>query len=225
MKICCLSDIHGNLPVIPECDILLLAGDYSPMHSKDIFTDWFLIDFVSWLKECKQRCKYIVGIAGNHDFFFDNNFYPKNIKLNYIYNFYKNTVNKHENWYYLENSSVNIEGFNIYGTPYQKRFYDWAFNLDEEELNKNFEKIPENTDIILTHGPPCGILDKSVYSDERIGSLSLKERALEINAKLVVFGHNHDCGILKVENTIFVNASYVDNAYVAHGKSPIIVEL
>jgi len=222
MKICCLSDTHGYLPRIPECDILLLAGDYSPIdYGRSYYTQWYLNDFILWLQHCKEKCKYIVGIAGNHDFIFDENSFKYGIPSE-LYAV-KHTIN--ENWHYLENSSINIDGINICGIPHQRRFYDWAFNLDESELDKIFEKIPKNTDIILTHGPPLNILDYSPFGNENIGSATLRQIALDIQAKMVVFGHNHQTGIQIVENTTFVNAAYVDNQYNPYGLPIICGEL
>lgn len=215
MKIVCLSDLHGMLPQIPECDLLLLAGDYCPTSRREQ-EDWFNRYFRRWLIETRVYCTEIVGIGGNHDWGLADNIY----------------LGKNLPWTYLHDTSTAINGLNIYGTPYQRRFFDWAFNLDEPELDKKFDSVPEGTDIILTHGPAFGIGDETIHrgalthNNERIGSKRLLERALEINAKLVVYGHNHSgVGVYKVENTTFVNASYVNESYRPNGKSPFIVEI
>lgn len=219
MKICCLSDTHGHLPPIPKCDLLLLAGDYCPENKNQQYM-WFLKYFRPWLDKCRENCDNIVGIAGNHDWVFEN------VETQRL-------INTSLNWIYLQDDYTELgnvdnmtEEYSIYGTPYQRRFYDWAFNLDEPELDKKFDNIPNDTDIILTHGPAYGIGDMSIYGKERIGSKRLMDRALEIKAKLVVYGHNHSgVGIYKVEDTIFVNASYVGENYQPNWKSPFVVEL
>jgi hypothetical protein len=60
---------------------------------------------------------------------------------------------------YLENSSVNVFGYNIFGSPNTIEFFDWAFEKNEEELDQIYSQIPENTDIVVTHGPAYEILD------------------------------------------------------------------
>lgn len=229
MKICCLSDVHGILPQIPECDLLLLAGDYCPTKKSEQYF-WFITTFKRWLDECTERCDNIVGVAGNHDWAFEKVDTQQIINLSLPWTYLQDDTIE----YNYEDKCGKTQGLMIYGTPYQRRFYDWAFNLDEPELDKKFDNIPNDCDIILTHGPPFGIGDNTIHTrtidgvevNERIGSKRLRDRALEIKAKLVVYGHNHSgVGIYKVEDTVFVNASYVGENYQPNWKSPFIVEI
>lgn len=198
MKVCCLSDLHGNLPDVPDCDILLLAGDYCHNH-RDLF--WYNKNFRVWLSDLSERM-VVFGVAGNHDFYFER--HPDHAAT--------------FPWRYLQDGSVEeSRGLRIYGSPWQPRFHDWAFNLDEHELAKKWADIPDDTDILILHGPPHGIGD--LARDERgmpvhVGSPSLAKRIEEIRTRLVVFGHIHaGYGVYKSGRTTYVNASHCDERY------------
>lgn len=195
MKICCLSDLHGYLPEVPDCDLLLLGGDYCRNHNN---TDWYKNELNDWLKNIAVGSDTkIVGVAGNHDFAFQH--FPNLPDL--------------LNWDYLRDSDTTFNGLKIWGSPWQKRFFDWAFNLDEWDLAARWELIPEGTDILLLHSPPYGIGDY-VEGGGNVGSPSLLRRIEEIKPKLVVFGHIHGGnGIYQLGSTTLVNAAYCNEQY------------
>ncbi len=217
MRICCISDIHGNLPEIPDCDLLLLAGDYPRYHRNRM---WYSREFRSWLQFIRDRGIPVVGVAGNHDFVFEKD--PE---------FARSLP-----WTYLQDQGFDFGPTYIYGSPWQPRFYDWAFNLDEPELAKKWALIPSGTDILVLHGPPHGygdavarkITEENEHewpSPEHVGSPSLLARILEVKPKLVVAGHIHSgYGVYQINNTIFVNASHCNEQYQPVNK-PIMVEL
>lgn len=205
IKVCCCSDLHGFLPEIPDCDLLVLGGDYCKDHRNHF---WYRDIFKPWIDENANRMK-IVGCSGNHDFMFQDtpHLIPK------------------MNWDYLQDNGIAWNGLNIWGSPWQKRFFDWAFNLDEPDLEKKWAFIPDNTDILVLHSPPLGYGDFSSYGNEHCGSPSLLKRIEEIKPRLVVFGHVHDSsGIYKIGDTIAINASYVNGKY-QPTNNPIIVEI
>jgi Icc-related predicted phosphoesterase len=205
MKACCISDLHGHLPNIPDCDLLLIGGDLC-RHHRDL--GWYNKTFANWIKENAKRMK-VVGVAGNHDFIFQES--PDSLVS--------------MDWTYLEDSGITWNGLNIWGSPWQPRFYDWAFNADEPDLERIWNKIPSNTDILLLHGPPHGYGDFSPYDKIHTGSPSLLKKILEIQPKLVVAGHIHSgYGRYLIGNTIFVNASYVNEQYNPTNE-PVMVEL
>lgn len=195
MRICCISDLHGLLPPVAECDLLLLAGDYCP-HTKG--QNWWLRDFFApWVAEIAERGTKVVGVAGNHDFIWEKS--PDLVPR--------------INWTYLQDSGCMFAGQNIYGSPWQPRFCDWAFNLDEPDLAKKWADIPRDTDILLLHGPPFGAGDKTNRA-ERIGSKSLRQRIEEVQPKLVVCGHNHGgYGEHWIGKTLVLNVALLDDAY------------
>ena len=124
-------------------------------------------------------------------------------------------VKDHEKLTYLQDDFVEVDGVKIYGSPWQPWFFDYAFNLprDGEEIYEKWQKIPEDTDILVTHGPPQGILDISgdPYNISDLGCMFLKKRVAEIKPKIHVFGHIHGSYGYKYENgTHFFNASVLD---------------
>ena len=216
MKICCLSDLHGHLPIVPDCDLLILGGDYCPTTKGQIF--WYSNVFANWLENTSKRMK-IIGVAGNHDLLFEA----------------KPDLIPKMNWEYLQDSGTEFGGFKIWGSPWQLRFYDWAFNASEAELAIKWSLIPSDTDIIVLHGPPLGYGDFSIYGNEHCGSPSLLKRIQEIRPKLVVYGHIHGGhGVYKIDTfdydkedskeSILVYAAYVNEKYMPVNK-PIIIDL
>lgn len=130
-----------------------------------------------------------------------------------LLNFIKKQITEDDEIIYLEDSSVNIEGLNIYGSPYSLRWHQWGFPTPREndsdcEISKSrWDKIPDNTDIVLVHGPPYNIFDKMV-NDEHEGCPFLAERIKQISPSLCVFGHIHeDYGFKKIDDIIYANVS------------------
>jgi hypothetical protein len=156
MKIVCVSDLHGLLPEVPSCDLLLIGGDICPAYDHTFYFQqvWLRDIFYPWLK--KQPAKNKVLVAGNHDFIFQE-FSKYDWK-----NFFNHPMMTNKSCYYLQDDGVDLDGLKIWGSPWQLPFYDWAFNLPEAELQKKWELIPQDTDIILLHGPPCGYGDRVI---------------------------------------------------------------
>lgn len=213
MKIVCLSDTHNcNQQIaVPEGDILIHAGDATIQGSVpeiEAFNEWF----------ANLPHKYKIFVAGNHDWLFEiNNLYARKLLSDKII--------------YLQDSSVKIEGLKIYGSPWQPRFFDWAFNLMRgAELAEKWKLIPNDTDILITHGPPNGILDEvpRKFFVENTGCEELMKKVEELsknNLKLHIFGHIH-CGYGQTEKfgVKFVNASNCDESY-EPSQSPIVIEI
>jgi Icc-related predicted phosphoesterase len=204
MRICCISDTHERHQQleIPVCDLLLHAGDITMLGTPPAiknFNDW-----CNSLVE-KQITRKIICIAGNHDFLFEQD--PKRAQS-------LMTAPT-----YVQDSGFEWEGIRFWGTPWQPWFYDWAFNLrSEEELREKFRLIPPGTDILLSHGPPRGILDRTVHGDS-VGSYALLDKIEEVRPKLVVFGHIHESYGRYEENEItYLNASSCDVHYRAVNK-------
>ena len=198
MKIALTSDLHGNLPVIPECDLLLIAGDVTPVwkHSIEFQWDWLENDFNNWLKEVPAE--HIVGIAGNHDF----------IAEQYPY------VLDGLNWRYLQDETIQIPekyGFKIHGSPWTPQFFNWAFMKEDEDLAEKWALIPDDVDILLTHGPPFGICDLTL-EQVHAGSKTLMERIKHLpKLKIHLFGHIHEA--YGKDRITLYNASLVNRDY------------
>jgi len=189
---------------IPKGDLLIYAGDDDWSFSSQVK------DFNKWLKTIDIPNKIV--IAGNHDWYAQE---PKNKVIKYL-----------TEAVYLRSSGCEINGLKIWGSPYTPIFCDWAFNLYYEELKIEWDKIPEDTNILITHGPPYGILDKVLPREDSVGDTALANRITKLsNLKLHVFGHIHcQYGIEKKGEVTFVNASLCNEAYAPVNK-PIEVEI
>ncbi len=220
MIIDCISDLHGFYPELEGGDLLIVAGNLTATDK--IFQ---YVDFFSWLKKQNYRKKIL--IAGNHDNFLQNGF-PKSQKeaddLKEVKEFLESIEEENNpDFEYLCDSGIEFERLKIWGSPWTKTFPGMnpkckAFTKDtEEELAIKFSLIPEDIDILITHSPPYGFLDKT-KRQELVGSKSLLLKILEVKASLHVFGHIHEKGgkdmWLPLNNgIIFVNASHVNERY------------
>lgn len=206
MKIACVSDLHGYLPDIPDCDLLLLAGDYCPTNRNQHI--WFIKSFGPWLSK-QSKTKKVIGVAGNHDFVFQNN--PELLPQ--------------MDWIYLQDSGCEWNGLKFWGSPWQPWFYNWAFNAYEDKLSLYWDLIPKDTDILLLHGPPYGYGDFSLNGNEHTGSPSLLDKIKEIQPKLVIAGHIHSgYGEYEIGKTKFLSCAFVDDMYEPANK-PHLIEL
>ncbi len=209
MKFVCISDthnLHKKILDIPQGDVIIHAGDVSSRGSKKEikkFLNWYAnLDF-----------KYKIFIAGNHDFYFeeeDNNMIQEIIPENIIY---------------LNDSACEIEGIKIWGSPVQPWFYNWAFNRQRgEEIQKHWDLIPKDTDILITHGPPFNILDTTVQG-MNVGCENLINTIKNTNIKFCIFGHIHEAyGEKIIDDVHYINASIVNfNYHVVN--SPIVFEI
>lgn len=116
---------------------------------------------------------------------------------------------------YFENSGMELMGLRVWGSPIQPEFNNWAFNVARGAAIRRYGKmIPENTDLLVTHGPPFGVLDKAHSSSKHLGCEELAKAIGEIKPRLHVFGHIHGShGSSASNGTQFVNASVVNEAY------------
>jgi predicted phosphodiesterase len=201
VKIAAVSDMHGFLLDIPPCDLLLIAGDFTPVRDHGILrqAEWLDTTFRYWLQGVPAR--KIVGVAGNHDFIFQEA--PERVPRDLP-------------WTYLQDSGTEWEGLRFWGTPWQPWFYDWAFNLHEPDLGPKWAMIPAGTDILVLHGPPYGYGDGVPERSgvRRTGSPSLLKRIEEIAPRVVVFGHIHEGrGEWHLGKTVLANVAVVDEGY------------
>jgi Icc-related predicted phosphoesterase len=197
MKTTLISDTHGfhNQLQLEGGDLLIHAGDITTRGSK-----LEVIQFLEWFKIQKYTHKIVV--AGNHDWFFERAT-AKEIKAIMP----KEVI-------YLNDSGICIDGFTIWGSPIQPVFFDLAFNRERGKgIDKHWQLIPKNTDILITHGPPFGILDQTLRG-KNAGCEMLLKKTNEIKPKLHVFGHIHEgYGVMTNDSTTFVNASVLDIRY------------
>lgn len=190
-----ISDTHAlhRSVAIPDGDILVHAGDITrsgdPAEVKDLN---------AYLGTLPHRHKIV--IAGNHDFCFERDPETSRALLS--------------NCTYLQDEAVFIDELWIYGSPWQPWFYDWAFNLRRgAEIRAKWTLIPENTDILITHGPPYGYLDQTARG-EKVGCRDLLEAVERIQPRVHIFGHIHEgYGVASNGKTHFMNACTCNLAY------------
>ena len=210
MKIVCISDLHGFLykpEDVPECDVVCICGDIVPLdyQGDDVASiAWFCLEFVPWTDQL--RCKKVIFIAGNHDFFLEHIMYGpmrvdgtrKQRSASEVLRKLLPGVNKGKHkLIYLRDNSVEIEGKTFYGTPWISDLPNWAFNKTEEELENLFKNVPKKLDVLLTHMPPDidsvgTVLQKNAYNHgANYSSKALKEAILLRNIHYVFCGHVH----------------------------------
>lgn len=135
-------------------------------------------------------------------------------------NFIKKQITEDKELIYLEESSVTIDGLKIYGTPYSPFFCNWGFpTFPQKEKEKGgleasrWNKIPNDTDIVIVHGPPYKILDDDI-NDGPCGCPFLAEKMSQIRPSLCIFGHIHEAyGVKEIGDTIYANVSTLDVEY------------
>lgn len=202
MRLALTSDLHGNLPEIPEADLLVIAGDITPLSltkMSSLQLNWLDTKFRPWLESVPV--KVVVGVAGNHDHVFQER--------------RRDVRNLNLPWAYLEDSKATLLDLKIWGSPWSPTFgKGWAFNAGLEKQMGVFSMIPENLDLLIVHGPPYGYGDRT-EEGLNVGSYILKDVIEERKPKLVVTGHIHEGrGCYKTPwGTHIINASQCDRNY------------
>lgn len=217
LKIVAISDLHGNLPIIEEpADIMLLAGDIIPLNiqfNKPKSSKWFLGPFADWVYELPVD--KVFAVPGNHDAFLETVGYGAlrdirlacNGKVEFLIN---------ETTYWIDTYG---QKWSIFGTPYCHMFGNWPFMLEDDELTKKFEQIPDNIDIIISHDPPFGFGDVDIVMEdparmwEHIGNTPLTKRLFDVQYQLLVCGHIHSGDHLFNEIHKCANVSLLDENY------------
>jgi predicted phosphohydrolase len=192
MRLVVLADTHGfhRQLSIPDGDFLIHAGDFCLRGELSEVED-----FNEFLGTLPHRHKLV--IAGNHDVCLETQPAESRRRLT--------------NAIYLQDQAAVLEEIKFYGSPWQPEFREWAFNLPRGgPLREKWDQIPSDTDVLLTHGPPRGILDLTVLG-EHAGDDELQRAVKRIRPKGHLFGHIHEgSGVLKRDGTTFVNASICD---------------
>jgi Icc-related predicted phosphoesterase len=206
MRIACISDTHSQIipdEDLPEADLLIHAGDIT--NNGKIY---WLQQQAEWFRHLVEtKYEHLVCIGGNHDFILDA--------------FRKEDAEEHltrlfgdDRIHYLRDEKLwlNFPGRTVkfYGTPWVD-CGDWAFSEANACIRRAiFRKIPLDTDVLISHGPPFSIRDQSMvgYSAGSCGDLELLSAVNRVRPLLHVFGHIHEShGMTKIRNTTFVNAA------------------
>jgi len=207
LRVVVLSDTHGahwditKYNKIPDGDVLVVTGDFQSYGKKRE-----LINFNEWLGVLPHMHKIV--IAGNHD---------RTAWLQQK----EDTKLMFKNAIYLQDEELVIGGIKFYGFPWTPEFCGWHFMLDRgsDKFKRKCELIPEDTDVLLSHGPPMYKLDWSEFGKEHMGSEELRDRVELIKPRYHIFGHNHaGYGGTQNEHTTFINAATCNEKYLPVNK-------
>ena len=222
MKLVMISDTHNfhNKMIVPSGDVIIHAGDATGMGK-----EWEIRAFIEWYS--KLDFDYKIFVPGNHE-----------VVLEYNYE-------EWSQWFtdagidILNENLLTVNGmsqydwkeyeYKIYGSPITPQFGNWSYmKARGAEIKKHWDRIPDCTDILVTHGPPHMILDGVPRFNGYVdfcGCEELANRVLHLEPKIHVFGHIHEgAGTIKEGNTEYINASQVDGNYsLVH--SPIVRNL
>jgi Icc-related predicted phosphoesterase len=194
---------------LPPADFIFHCGDFSMGGTVKEY-----LDFIQWLSSLDQY-KHKVFIAGNHDMILENGGSWRNRKEDLELKQLCIDIARKLNVTYLDNSSCQIMGLHIYGSPNSPTFCGWGFPMkDFAEEVRVYSKIPEHTDILLTHCPPKYLLDIGGRKNANLGSRGLQQRVVQVMPKVHCFGHIHESfGQAKFLDTLYINASYCGIPY------------
>ena len=211
MRFVVISDTHSMhesiLGGVPEGDVLIHGGDFCGQNSKvsvGAFLEWF----------AAQPHEFKVFIAGNHDGAFERDPEWCQRALQEI----------GPDLIYLQDSGCQIGDLKLWGSPWQPAFNDWHFNLPRgPALAKKWALIPDDIDVLITHGPPHGILDmcpafptidNMPCEDVHVGCEEMAKAIPRIKPKVHIFGHIHEgYGVHEQNGIKFINGSNVDGRY------------
>lgn len=217
MKIVAISDTHTDhwRHKLPHGDVLVHAGDFSDRRDRD-----GVLAFLRWFSE--QPHEHKLFIAGNHDGLFETqpqwarSVIPDNVD-------------------YLQDSGVCIDGVKFWGSPWQPFFNNWHFNLPRgSALAKKWALIPHDIDVLITHGPPHGMLDMAKEFPRPIGRKpemvhtgceELAKAVGIVKPKVHIFGHIHEgAGVYETPSRTYINASSMNGNY-AFVHPPRVIEI
>lgn len=205
MKLVVISDTHCQQFPLPDGDVLIHCGDHTYRGTVPESEP-----ALQWLADQPHKHKLI--IAGNHELGWEqdlqrNHYRPVPISVPTV-------VARYPSLTYLHDSGIEINGVKFWGSPYQPQFMNWAFQKARgPELARHWEQIPDDTDVLITHGPPYGFGDTN-KRDERFGDEDLLRRVRQVRPDLHLFGHAHDgYGQWLSDGTLFVNAAILNENY------------
>jgi Icc-related predicted phosphoesterase len=207
MKICAVSDLHLREPELPEADLLILAGD---LTFKGLFKE--INQSKKYLRRQRDKFEKVLVTLGNHDG-------GDLIDFPYLIQEFEEYVDCKV----LIDETVEWGGLRIFGSPYTPEFCNWYW-MYPRATNRWKELIPDNVDIIFTHGPCYGILDETPRG-EKVGCYDLGRRVGEVAPKAFISGHIHSgYGQETIDGTTYYNVSICDEMYLP-SNPPTVFEI
>ena len=215
LRAVCVSDTHKRIKFkLPKSHFAICAGDVCATGKESDFKE-----FVNWF--AKQDAVHKIYVPGNHDLFCEQK--PDRAII----------MCDDNGIHYLHNSGITLDGVSFWGTATQPFFCNWSFNvIDVRDRAKDFALIPENTEVLITHCPPYGILDNTPPSswnnfstNDHVGCRALLSAVSRVKPRFHFFGHIHcNYGQFRREGTLFINASICNEQY-KQVNTPVVIDL
>ena len=216
MKITALSDLHGYLPTnVPPADVVIIAGDVCPdvtgsaQPGRHLMAargqlEFLRTQFAPWLE--RLPAERVVLVWGNHD-------YAGELPTSSLPALRADV---------LTDRGIEIDGISIYGSPWTFMMPDvWAFDAPEDQIDGYLQAMPARVDILVTHGPPHGVLDRLI-SGKRVGSHAIKSAVERVKPRLHIFGHIHES---RGQEGTSHNVSVLDENYQPFDKPIVTLEI
>lgn len=202
MKIAAISDTHGRPFHIPMCDVFIHAGDLTAGGTYEESYEQ-IARIRGMLSFYSNRSNIpVIIVPGNHDKAFEDEL-PR---FKEVLEDYRGMGDIHV----LIDQSVVIDGKTFYGSPWTPTYKHWSFMSDEDELERKYRNMPDTLDVLITHGPPHGILDPG-FEAKHAGSEALRDAVEHRAVRHHFFGHLHAAGGQTWGR--FHNVACVDEAY------------
>ena len=209
MRVAVTSDTHGRQNwIMPSCDVFVHAGDITGRGSIEETSR-----FAARLRDemsSPHGPRYAIIVPGNHDQCFETFPQPSRELFG-------------KNVHVLVDEAVTLDGVRFYGSPWTPRFMRWHFMATESKLASLLSSMPEALDVLVTHGPPRGILDPG-WQEPHVGSVALADAVATRRITHHVFGHLHDAGGQTVQRgaTTFHNVAACNEQYVLVNQPKVI---
>jgi Icc-related predicted phosphoesterase len=198
MLIRAYSDLHGMLPIVDPCDVLLLGGDVCPLEDEkdfELMTKWVEGEFSDWLRAVPAE--RIILVPGNHDFVFEARTDWPDLPAELV-------IDK----------QIDLGGVTVWASPWVPNLKEWAFYGDDERLQAAADAIPKGTDIWLEHGPPYGYLDRLWGAEGHVGNSYTLNAMVDKPPKFFFCGHIHEAwGTADHHGVTIANISFVNEFY------------